>query len=67
MTYTVDERFERISERYDPDDLVDILNLSSKEIIEAFPDKVLQYMHLFDWGENDYDEDEDIKETGQEV
>ena len=46
---------------------MDILNLSSKEIIEAFPDKVLQYMHLFDWGENDYDEDESIKETGQEV
>jgi hypothetical protein len=47
-------------------DLVDLLNLSTTEIINAFPDKVLHYIHLFDWGENEYDEDQD-DETSEEV
>ena len=66
MTYTLDEKLERIGERYDPDDLVDLLNLSTTEIINAFPDKVLHYIQLFDWGENEYDEDQD-DETSEEV
>lgn len=66
MTYTVDEKLAQILYRYDPDDLVDILNLSSKEIINAFPEKIIQCINLFDLGEDEYDEDENSK-TNSEV
>ena len=38
---------QRIVDMYDPDELVDILHLSSTDIVEAFEDVVLENSHLF--------------------
>lgn len=37
---TLEEYKEQLLAFYDPDDLVDVLEISSEELIEAFPDKV---------------------------
>lgn len=36
MTLTPDELAERVAERYDPDMIVEILGISSKQLIDAF-------------------------------
>ena len=33
---------ERVAERYDPDYLVDILEIDSEELLEAFPEKFIR-------------------------
>lgn len=38
---------ERIAELYDPDELVDILGVSTEELLEAFEDLVWAKRHLF--------------------
>lgn len=55
---TVRELQERLAERCDPDEIVELLDIESSELVEAFPDKVEFYyeqlvQELFD------DEDED--------
>ena len=40
MSATLKEIQGRLSERYDPDYLVELLEISSEELVEAFPDKV---------------------------
>lgn len=37
---------ERIAERYDPDYLVDVLGITSEELVEAFEEKVLANKEL---------------------
>lgn len=37
---TVRELQERLAERYDPDEIVDVLEISSDELVESFPDKI---------------------------
>lgn len=37
---------ERVAERYDPDYLVDVLGISSEELLEAFEDKLLANKEL---------------------
>jgi hypothetical protein len=32
---------ERVAERYDPDYLVDVLNISSEELVDAFEDRLV--------------------------
>ena len=44
---------ERIAERYDPDYLVDILDISSEEILEAFEDKLREKRDEFSEVEDD--------------
>ena len=43
MTLTTDEIIERIVQRYDPDDLVDALEITTEEIMDVpyFVDKLL--------------------------
>lgn len=33
---------ERLAERYDPDYLVDILEIDSEELLDAFPEKLIR-------------------------
>lgn len=47
---------ERIAERYDPDYLVDVLDISSEELLEAFEDKLREKWHEGEFSEVDYDE-----------
>lgn len=49
MTSTYDELRELILSRFDPDDLVDILNISSEEILDRFEDRVQENRDKFDW------------------
>lgn len=48
MSLTVAELKERILQEYDPDDIIEILQLSSEELLDAFPEKMLQYRGRFE-------------------
>lgn len=60
MTLTPRELSERVAERYDPDLIVEILGLTSTQILEAFMDEFIEQREKFS------DEDE-YEETKQEV
>jgi hypothetical protein len=40
---TIRELQERLAERRDPDEIVELLDISSDELTEAFPDKVEEH------------------------
>lgn len=40
---TIRELQERLAERYDPDEIVEMLDIESSELVNAFPDKVEFY------------------------
>lgn len=42
MIITIEQYKEQLSESLDPDEAVDVLNISTDELLEAFPDKVLK-------------------------
>lgn len=44
---------ERVAERYDPEYLVDVLGLSSEDILDAFEDKLLERRSEFSEVEDD--------------
>lgn len=44
---TPQELADRVAERYDPDLLVEVLELSSKEILDAFMDKFIEKREKF--------------------
>ena len=44
---------ERVAERYDPDYLVDILGISSEELLEAFEDRLREKRDEFSEVEDD--------------
>ena len=46
--YTLEELMTHAAERYDPDIIVDLLDLSSNELIQAFPEKFIAHQHRFD-------------------
>lgn len=48
----------RVAERYDPDYLVDILGITSEELVDAFEDKLLEKREDFDEVEDFEDDDE---------
>lgn len=55
---TIRELQERLAERYDPDEIVEVLDITSDELVEAFPDKVEEHydelvQELFDFGTNE--------------
>ena len=60
MTLTPRELSERVAERYDPDFIVEILGLTSVQILEAFMDEFIEQREKFK------DEDE-YEETREEV
>ena len=45
---TMDEIREMILRRYDPDDLVDYLELTSEEILDRFEDKLINRLEMFE-------------------
>lgn len=49
---------EAIEDRYDPDELVDLCQISVADMCEAFPDKVMLFLKREDWFRNGDDETE---------
>jgi hypothetical protein len=49
MTLTADEIIERVIQRYDPDDLVDALEITTEELMDVpyFVDKLLDSLDKF--------------------
>ena len=45
---TMEEIKERLLQRYDPDDLVESLDLSSEEILDRFEDKLINKLEYFE-------------------
>ena len=56
---TVDEIKERVLQRYDPDDLIESLDISSEEILDRFEDKLINRLDEFEEDLTDEEEDED--------
>ena len=44
----MDEIREMILKRYDPDDLIDYLELTSEEILDRFEDKLINRLEMFE-------------------
>ena len=47
MSLTLDEIKERLLQHYDPDDLIEALQISSEEILDRFEDKLLRKVEEF--------------------
>ena len=47
MSLTLDEIKERLLHQYDPDDLLEALQISSEEILDRFEDKLLIKLDKF--------------------
>ena len=45
---TMDEIKERVLQRYDPDDLIESLDISSEEILDRFEDKLINRLEQFE-------------------
>ena len=44
----MDEIREKILDRYDPDDLIDFLELTSEELLDRFEDKLINRLEQFE-------------------
>jgi len=55
MSLTMDEVIERILKRYDAEDLMEALDITSEEILDRFEDKFITRLQAF---EEAVDEDE---------
>ena len=58
MSLTMDEIKERILRVYDPDDLVDALEISADELMDLFEDKLINRLDRFEEELEDEEEDE---------
>lgn len=58
MKITLQQLVQRMIDRFDPDDIVDMLDISTEELLDKFIDKVADKYETFDWLEEDYDEQE---------
>lgn len=47
MSLTLDEIKERLLQYYDPDDLLEALQISSEEILDRFEDKLMKRLDEF--------------------
>ena len=47
MSLTLEEIKERLLQHYDPDDLLEALQISSEEILDRFEDKLLRKLDQF--------------------
>ena len=63
MSLTMDEVIERILKRYDPEDLLEALDITSEELLDRFEDKFIIRLQDF---EEAVDEDEDEAEIEQD-
>jgi hypothetical protein len=52
VTLTVEELVERIADRYDPDFIVEILDITSESLLYAFLEEVVEKQARFDLWEN---------------
>lgn len=43
---------QQLLDAYDPDEIVDVLNISTEEILDRFEDKVVEYMEANEKGED---------------
>ena len=57
MTLTPDELAERVAERYDPDMIVEILGISSRQLIDALFEEFIDKRHKFKDEEEPYPEE----------
>ena len=57
MVYTLEELKERLVDQYDPDEIVELLDLSTEQIVEAFEDLVIKYRYKFDETGDDSEDD----------
>ena len=58
MTFTLEELKELIAERYDPDEFVDMLDISTEMLVEAFEDLIIEKREKFNGYEEESNEDE---------
>jgi hypothetical protein len=58
----MDEIREMILKRYDPDDLVDYLELTSEEILDRFEDKLINRLEMFEEELQDDTREEDTED-----
>lgn len=56
MSLTPEEKIELVADRYDPDLLVDLLELTSEGILMAFPEEFQRAWHKFSDIELDIEE-----------
>ena len=61
---TMDEIREMILKRYDPDDLIDYLELTSEEILDRFEDKLINRLEMF---EEELQDDTRTEDTDWEI
>ena len=60
MTLTAEELIDKISLKYDPDDFIDILNLSTEQLATAFIELIIDNVDKFEleeYDENSKEED----------
>lgn len=57
MSLTIEELIEIVQEKYDPDLLIEILEITSEELLDRFQDKVEDYYYRFEEVQ-DYEMDE---------
>ena len=60
----MDEIREMILKRYDPDDLIDYLELTSEEILDRFEDKLINRLEMF---EEELQDDTRTEDTDWEI
>lgn len=53
MTLTLEEKKERIIKLYDPDDVLEALELSTEDLVDAFEDKVVEKWFKFEVEDDD--------------
>ncbi len=58
MSLTMDEIIERILKRYDAEDLLEALDISSEELLDRFEDKFINRLHQFEEDTNGDEWDE---------
>lgn len=44
MSHTLEEVLEYLREHHDPDEILDLLQINSEELLDRFEDKVLYYL-----------------------
>ena len=57
MSLTMDEVIERILKRYDAEDLLEALDISSEELLDRFEDKFINRLQVF---EAEVDEEDEV-------
>ena len=51
MTLTLEEIKERIILEYDPDLIIEVLEITTQELLDNFEDKLIENLYKFDVGE----------------